>query len=121
MRLARDSVSEAERVRGHHLQPELGRRGQAWVPGQHANGVVERPVLVERDHQPVQPLASADASESDRAFLAGFFAGEPDWSLLPYPHVSGLAALARKPRNLEIFRSKRPMSPIASAQRWLPC
>jgi hypothetical protein len=47
-------------------------------------------------------------SESDRAFLAGFFAGEPDWSLLPYPHASELPALAWKLRNLEILRSKRP-------------
>ncbi len=47
-------------------------------------------------------------SQSDRAFLTGFFAGEPDWSLLPYPHASELPALAWKLRNLEIFRSKRP-------------
>ncbi len=47
-------------------------------------------------------------SESDRAFIAGFFAGEPDWSLLPYPHAGELPALAWKLRNLETLRSKRP-------------
>ena len=47
-------------------------------------------------------------SESDRAFLTGFFAGDPDWSLLPYPHASELPALTWKLRNLEIFRGKRP-------------
>lgn len=47
-------------------------------------------------------------SQSDRAFLVGFFAGEPDWSLLPYPHASELPALTWKLRNLEIFRSQRP-------------
>ena len=47
-------------------------------------------------------------SESDRAFIAGFFAGAPDWSLLPYPHAGGLPALAWKLRNLETLRSKRP-------------
>ena len=50
----------------------------------------------------------AGISESDRAFLIGFFAGEPDWLLLPYPHASQLPALTWKLRNLEIFRSKRP-------------
>lgn len=50
----------------------------------------------------------AGISESDRAFLTGFFAGEPDWSLLTYPHAIQLPALAWKLRNLEIFRRKRP-------------
>jgi hypothetical protein len=74
-----------------------------------ATCLAESPVLVERDHQPVQPPASADASESDRAFLGGFFAGEPDSSLLPYPHAGELPAPAWKLRNLEIFRFKRPV------------
>lgn len=45
---------------------------------------------------------------ADRAFLAGFFACEPDWSLLAFPHASDLPALQWKQRNLEIFRTKRP-------------
>ena len=47
-------------------------------------------------------------AQSDRAFLAGFFNGEPDWSLLKYPHANELPALVWKRRNLEVFRSKRP-------------
>ncbi len=45
---------------------------------------------------------------ADRAFLAGFFACEPDWSLLAFPHASDLPALQWKQRNLDIFRTKRP-------------
>jgi len=47
-------------------------------------------------------------SESDRAFLSGFFNCEPDWSLLPYPHANELPALVWKQHNLEILRAKRP-------------
>jgi len=45
---------------------------------------------------------------SDRAFLVEFFAGDPDWSLLAFPHASDLPALQWKQRNLEIFRARRP-------------
>ncbi|MFZ4638465.1 MAG: nucleotidyl transferase AbiEii/AbiGii toxin family protein [Pirellulales bacterium] len=47
-------------------------------------------------------------AESDRAFLAGFFACEPDWSLLVHSHANDLPALAWKQQNLVIFRSRRP-------------
>ncbi len=45
---------------------------------------------------------------SDRAFLASFFNGEPDWSLLQYPHPNELPALLWKQRNLKVLRTKRP-------------
>ena len=45
---------------------------------------------------------------ADRAFLAGFFACEPDWSLLAFPHAWDLPALQWKQCNVEIFRAKRP-------------
>ena len=69
--------------------------------------VPEFPELVE-----VRRRLAADIlgglSSSDRKFLAGFFAGEPDWSLLPYPVAQLLPALRWKLRNLEVLRSNRP-------------
>jgi hypothetical protein len=49
-------------------------------------------------------LLRAELSEEERRFLLSVKRGEPEWSLLPIPHLSELPALRWKLANIEALK-----------------
>lgn len=50
----------------------------------------------------------ANLTQDERRFLISLKAGEPDWSLMPFPHLSTLPAVRWKLRNIESLKAKNP-------------
>ena len=76
----------------------------------HSPTLRERQTLVERDGM-VAPL-----TEAHKAFLLGLVAAAPDWSLMPFPHLSQLPAIQWKLQNLARLRKSNPAKFRAQAE-----
>ncbi|MGH8115165.1 MAG: nucleotidyl transferase AbiEii/AbiGii toxin family protein, partial [Rhodanobacteraceae bacterium] len=67
-------------------------------------GMAREPVTVEflESAQEILPgLLRSSLSQNERQFLLAILRGEPDWSLLPLPHLAELPALRWKLANVE--------------------
>ena len=70
-------------------------------------GMTREPISVEalESAQAALPaLLRAELSEAERRFLLSIKLGEPEWSLLPIPHLSELPALRWKLANIETMK-----------------
>jgi hypothetical protein len=67
-------------------------------------GMTREPVAVEAlesAQRELPALLRSSLTEDERRFLLSIKRGEPDWSLLPMPHLAGLPALRWKLANIE--------------------
>ena len=74
-------------------------------------GMAREPVSVDvlgNTQAALLELLRSSLSQSERQFLLSIKRGEPDWSLLPIPHLSELPALRWKLANIEKLKQSPP-------------